>query len=173
MAGWCSWLFVAALVAVCLEGSDAEKCTGQSAKLNSNDCAGWIDFFDAAGGSTWDECSTARTDPCSCNSMAHANISCGCTHRIFQPPCTPTIQAVTLSGVGLKGVITGAWGALSTLYGLRELDLSSNKLSGQLPNTFVYPDPTRISLSPCVSLSLDPPNAACVAFACCGACCYK
>lgn len=146
MAGWCSWLFVAALVAVCLEGSDAEKCTGQSAKLNGNDCAGWIDFFDAAGGSTWDECSTARTDPCSCNSMVHANISCGCTHRIFQPPCTPTIQAVTLSGVGLKGVITGAWGALSTLYGLRELDLSSNKLSGQLPNTFVYPNPTHLPL---------------------------
>lgn len=130
------WLWV--VLQSCWIAAHAQKiggaCTGASTKLDAVDCAAWTTFFDATGGKQWSECSSARTDPCSCNAVANANISCGCKHRMFQPPCTPVIEAVRLSGVGLRGDIAAAWGSLSTMDGLRQLDVSDNQLSGSIPD---------------------------------------
>jgi hypothetical protein len=108
-------------------------CTGASAKLSSMDCRSWLDFFDAAGGSKWSACSDARTDPCGCTDGVPGNVTCGCYQRPLSPPCSPTIQSVRLSGIGLSGDVAAAWAPLSKMYGLRELDVSGNQLTGSLP----------------------------------------
>lgn len=99
-------------------------CVGKSVGLNSGDCEAWVKFFDATGGSKWSQCSDLRADPCSCNEP-NANITCSAT----------TIETLRLRSLGLAGDIAAAWVPLCKMYGLRQLDLGDNSLTGAVPET--------------------------------------
>jgi hypothetical protein len=90
----------------------AESCTGASAKLPTDECAAWIAFFEAAGGSNWEGNGegVSRTDPCGtlahvgddpapCNAAGTAIVSmyvttptpaCPCRHALTPPRPLPT-----------------------------------------------------------------------------------
>jgi hypothetical protein len=66
------------------------KCTGKSSYLPEIECHFWQQLYDSTGGKNWENCNSARTDPCNCswsrdgNSRginAHANdTSQSCDH---------------------------------------------------------------------------------------------
>ena len=104
-------------------------CSGSS-ELDPVQCAAWQELYDKNGGSSWVDCSDARTDPCACHGKSHgrqgkgAIVYCKGGH----------IESIDMMGNRLTGTLTDA---LSKMYGMLFLNLGVNHLEGPIPK---FPD---------------------------------
>jgi Leucine-rich repeat (LRR) protein len=110
---------------LCLHGPPTcPVCTGKSVDLVQFECTGWVQFFDATGGSQWTDCSTNRLDPCSClyqRTRYENGVKCEGGH----------ITSIYLEDNNAEGGIPVELSALSSL---GFLAMPSNKLNGTIPN---------------------------------------
>ena len=115
-------------------------CSG-SETLSDQHCAAWQEFFDAAGGASWKDCSDSRSDPCSCHGKPDVSSFDETGRKLVQTKAEPNggivyckgdhIYSIDLQGNRLTGNLTGA---LSRMEGLRLLNIGDNQLVGPLPS---------------------------------------
>ena len=116
-------------------------CFGQSRVLAVEQCAAWVQIYDATSGDAWaakacgssSSSSKFRTDPCSC-----AGVTCE----------RKTIVSIELASMGLTGTLPPS---VSKLTNLRTFEVQGNTLRGKLPD---LPK----SLTTCKLLGSSPTN---------------
>ena len=120
--------------------SPASSCTGSSAGLPANQCAAWIDFYDATAGATWLKCADTRTDPCACKGWQDSTATCAnivsrreriAAAKEGRAATTSwTIEKIELYACNLKGSLPES---ILAFEDLASFDVSSNALGGTIP----------------------------------------
>jgi hypothetical protein len=104
-------------------------CTGgaYSAALPLAECSAWQELFDAWQGTQWNYCNASRLDPCTCQHSSKYDpggydygVACYGGH----------VTALDLAMANLQGTIPAV---IKRFTELTHLDLSSNKLTGLVP----------------------------------------
>ena len=93
------------------------ECVGESTNLPPQQCAAWIDFYNATQGDGWLNCAGTQRDPCCC-----PFINCG--------RGGDAIEAINLWGSALGGTLPPSLAALTDL---TWFNLRNNQLRGAVP----------------------------------------
>ena len=138
-------------------------CTGLSADLPPLQCLAWQELYDSLEGSRWANCSSTRSDPCSCtNDWPQPFITCGSSGivRMYRPGGvidgeTPSAVGTIPDSFGQLTALTylvfdrNVWGTIPASFGqlqdLTQLFFESQNLAGTIPSDLPFAQMTRCS----------------------------
>lgn len=97
-----------------------DACTGVSVTLPTEQCAAWIELFDAAGGENWYHCQRQRTDPCGCQDG-----------QVCNKARTAIKSLVFLDLNNMQGTLPAS---MKNMVNLTQLNVMGNALTGAFPD---------------------------------------